>query len=595
MVAYVVKGRKRSNGKRGPYRGRYRIGDGPLQDVSLDTTDKQVAERKLRQLVKEAQQEAAGIIAPREQREAAEKPYSDHVNDFVAHLKGLRRTPHHQVAVRNFLSRPARECGWCRIGDVTAVSFENWRAGQGELSAKTLNEYLAALQHFFGWLCDCRCIGRSPLQGVAKLATRGRETRKRRAYTDEEARKLLSVSGARMPVYLLAVNTGLRQKEIRCLQWGDITLDSECPHLVTRSSTTKNGKEAVIALRPEVVRVLRDLKPDNCRDSDPVFASVPRARELRQDLKRAGIPYQDDQGRYADFHALRYTFITNLGRSGVPERVRMEAARHSDPRLTACVYTDASKLATRAALLSLPDLLCSHIGSHETDAGGHSVSQAGTNSREKGKSQNPAEKQERHEQSQNDASCLSNKNGSGLTATLASPTPIGLSANGNGKRIPREKGWGPSLGVRLRVGISPFHARKGSHFFSAPRHRGLFLYSPRSRGLFRFRERKSRSVKGICDSGDEMRATNGGRIGTLFARPSRVYPRLGTDVSRPDSQSTLRFYGPENSILGSLPPKKSAARPIPPIPPAVWLTLASDTPASPRRRSPRRTSASCSP
>ena len=33
---------------------------------------------------------------------------------------------------------------------------------------------------------------------------------------------------------------------------------------------------------------------------------------LQRDLKSAGVPYQDASGRYADFHALRHTFITNI-------------------------------------------------------------------------------------------------------------------------------------------------------------------------------------------------------------------------------------------------------------------------------------------
>ena len=33
---------------------------------------------------------------------------------------------------------------------------------------------------------------------------------------------------------------------------------------------------------------------------------------LRGDLSQAGIVYRDEQGRRADFHALRVTFSTNL-------------------------------------------------------------------------------------------------------------------------------------------------------------------------------------------------------------------------------------------------------------------------------------------
>ena len=55
---------------------------------------------------------------------------------------------------------------------------------------------------------------------------------------------------------------------------------------------------------------------------------------LRKDLKRAGIPYRDEQGRFADFHALRHTFISSLARCGVHPAKAKELARHSTITLT---------------------------------------------------------------------------------------------------------------------------------------------------------------------------------------------------------------------------------------------------------------------
>lgn len=58
---------------------------------------------------------------------------------------------------------------------------------------------------------------------------------------------------------------------------------------------------------------------------------------MRADLERAGLSYQDDNGAFADFHANRHTFMTNLGRTGVPLTTAQKLARHSDPKLTASV------------------------------------------------------------------------------------------------------------------------------------------------------------------------------------------------------------------------------------------------------------------
>ena len=63
---------------------------------------------------------------------------------------------------------------------------------------------------------------------------------------------------------------------------------------------------------------------------------------LRVDLADAKIPYQVE-GRagpeFADFHALRHTFVTALSSAGVGPKERQELARHSDPRLTLGLYT----------------------------------------------------------------------------------------------------------------------------------------------------------------------------------------------------------------------------------------------------------------
>ena len=62
------------------------------------------------------------------------------------------------------------------------------------------------------------------------------------------------------------------------------------------------------------------------------------AEMLRADLEDAKIPYTvegPDGPLFADFHALRHSYITALGRSGVDLRTAQELAGHSTPNLTA--------------------------------------------------------------------------------------------------------------------------------------------------------------------------------------------------------------------------------------------------------------------
>ena len=76
---------------------------------------------------------------------------------------------------------------------------------------------------------------------------------------------------------------------------------------------------------------------------------------LRADLKAAGIPYCDRDGRVVDFHALRHTFVTNLARSGVHPTVAQRLARHSDVNLTLSRYTHTTLEAQGEAVRALPD------------------------------------------------------------------------------------------------------------------------------------------------------------------------------------------------------------------------------------------------
>ena len=75
---------------------------------------------------------------------------------------------------------------------------------------------------------------------------------------------------------------------------------------------------------------------------------------IQKDLKRAGVPYIDDRGHYADFHSLRKTFITNLSRAGVSPKTAQLLARHSDINLTMNTYTMLGVCDQATAVESLP-------------------------------------------------------------------------------------------------------------------------------------------------------------------------------------------------------------------------------------------------
>ena len=68
------------------------------------------------------------------------------------------------------------------------------------------------------------------------------------------------------------------------------------------------------------------------------------------------LTYRDEEGLFADFHANRHTFISNLSKAGVPLAMAQKLARHSDPRLTSNIYTHVENSEKAAAIGSLQPL-----------------------------------------------------------------------------------------------------------------------------------------------------------------------------------------------------------------------------------------------
>ena len=295
------------------------------------------------------------MIAPKAQRQAAGIQLTRHVQDFTTDLKAKGRAEKYIYNLEKRLAKVFEGCGWQQIKEVTADSFIIWRAKQ-RVAPKTLNEYQDACNAFFKWMERVERITHNPLRKVEKVATRGKEVRKRRAFTDAEVNSLLTVAGDHRAAYLTALFTGLRRNELKALEWSDVFLDDPKPYLSARASTTKNKRQATIRLHEQVVAELRAIKPSGSLDSSKVFAGsrLPGMWAFKSDLQRAGIVYADAQGRKADFHAMRYTFATNLSKAGILPREAMELLRHSDMRLTMKTYTDAGLLLTGEAVAKLP-------------------------------------------------------------------------------------------------------------------------------------------------------------------------------------------------------------------------------------------------
>ncbi len=169
--------------------------------------------------------------------------------------------------------------------------------------------------------------------------------------------------------------TGLRKNELATLTVAQLRLDGACAYVELDAADEKNreGNDFIVRadlatdLRAWLADKLAARQADALRRGEPIPARLPADtlvfvvptaldKIFNGDLKAAEIPKRDGRGRTLDVHALRTMFGTLLGRGGVPLRTAQAAMRHSDPRLTANVYTDPKLLDVEGALDALPTL-----------------------------------------------------------------------------------------------------------------------------------------------------------------------------------------------------------------------------------------------
>jgi hypothetical protein len=153
-------------------------------------------------------------------------------------------------------------------------------------------------------------------------------------------------------------------------------LDADLP---TVTLAARRNKSRVLKVQP-VPSGLAELLRDYLRGKSagqPVWGGT-SAREgkgaemLRLDLEAAGIPYEvegPDGPLFADFHALRHTYLTLGGRPGIDLRTLQELAGHSTPKLTAR-YSHRRLYDLAGAVEKLPSFLPTQPGAQALRATG---------------------------------------------------------------------------------------------------------------------------------------------------------------------------------------------------------------------------------
>ncbi len=373
-------------------------------------SDRAATVAKATDLERNAERLDAGLVDPTDRH--AKRPLAEHAEDFRRYLAAKGNTAEYVGKVLYRLTAVLDECRFVRISEIQASALVEFlarlrqgdKAGHGK-SIKTANDYLSAAKGFTRWLWRDKRTTVDLLAGLSKLANGETDIRHaRRDFTPEELGRLLDAA-RRSPrairclsgidrhfLYLTACATGFRASELASMLPESFNLDAEVPTAKVQAACSKNRREAVQPLPLDVAKALRDylaIKPAGL----PVWPGKWKSRAflmIQGDLKEARakwlksfedarqrteaeqsdfLAYQDAEGRYADFPALRHSFITMVGKAGVSAREHQDLARHSTYALTSR-YSHSRFYDLAAAVQSLPIPTASGPGRENLSATG---------------------------------------------------------------------------------------------------------------------------------------------------------------------------------------------------------------------------------
>ena len=379
--------------------GEYKDERGHIKRVAL-STDKASAQAKLNDLVRKVERKQAGLFDPYEEHE--KRSIADHLADYESFLAAKGNSKKHVSQSIGRIRRLTTGCGFKRLSEIDATKVAAWLATQREtkprFSAQTSNFYLDAFKYFCNWLTKYERLLKNPVSSLDRVSVDSDRRHDRRSISDDEFRRLVDAAESgraieglpgpdRAMLYILAAWTGFRRRELASLTLRSFDLGSDTPVVRVQAAYAKNKRADEIPLHPDVVQKLvawLDEKGVTGADERLFELVTPSghfrktSKMMKKDLQTAKeewtqeakgdaaemarreksdfLSYQDENGLFADFHANRHTFISNLSRAGVPLTVAQKLARHSDPRLTANRYThlDLGEKAKAISSLSKP-------------------------------------------------------------------------------------------------------------------------------------------------------------------------------------------------------------------------------------------------
>lgn len=373
------------------YYGRYRDSDGIRREVNTECRDKASAEKVIADLRGRTEKIKSGIFSKAEGTAAtwADVPLSDHIKAHESALRGLGRadsTVQHRVW---FLNKVIAGLGWKRLVDFSRPQLEQWLADKAAtgMGARNRNAHAHAMIGFAYWCVRAGRLMVNPFAGLEMLNEQANRRRERRAMSLDELQKLVAalthgVNPAsckfrewrrycRAVIYQTFMFSGLRYGELKSVSIGQLHLDADPPHIELKAQDTKARRAALQPIPAHLADTLTEYLAERRKrllaqrgasaalpgvlEAAPLFdMSIRMIREFDLDLKAAGIPKMDAQGRTLDVHALRHSYCSLIARSGVNMQTAMRLMRHTTAQMT-MRYSHIALTDLGGAIATLPE------------------------------------------------------------------------------------------------------------------------------------------------------------------------------------------------------------------------------------------------
>jgi integrase len=345
-----------------------------------------------------------GIIDPRHLPHG--KALLDHVKDFRQSIIADGGTEAYADLTAGRVREIIRSCKFTYYSDISASAVhellaerrragrptdhsvpanQKWRCSR-PMSVQTSNFYLSKFKQFCTWMVDDNRAMQSPVGHLDQLNVAVDRRHDRRNLSADELSRLLitAMTGgvnhkmdgtSRALLYRVAMETGFRRNELNSLTPDSI--DFENLLITVEAGYTKNREQASQPIRRDLAVELKGfIESRNIAQDEKLWPRMTKqtAKMIKRDLKAARaswldevegaertkreradiLVYEDSAGRFADFHALRHSYISLITRGGVHPKLAQQLARHSDINLTMTRYSHALMADEAEALGVLP-------------------------------------------------------------------------------------------------------------------------------------------------------------------------------------------------------------------------------------------------